>query len=109
MGKELSEEEKNKVAWDTNAITPGTPFMDLLAASLRYWVVSKMNTDDGWKGVRFANENTITFQLMHLLRFKLLYLMQVFQVKVNTRSWTGSVASAQTPDMIQIRDTLSTA
>ncbi|KAJ4492874.1 XRN 5'-3' exonuclease N-terminus-domain-containing protein [Lentinula edodes] len=52
MGKELSEEEKNKVAWDTNAITPGTPFMDLLAASLRYWVVSKMNTDDGWKGIQ---------------------------------------------------------
>ncbi|KAJ3806920.1 exoribonuclease 2 [Lentinula aff. lateritia] len=52
MGKELSEEEKNKVAWDTNAITPGTPFMDLLAASLRYWVVSKMNSDDGWKGIQ---------------------------------------------------------
>ncbi|KAF9076488.1 XRN 5'-3' exonuclease N-terminus-domain-containing protein [Rhodocollybia butyracea] len=52
MGKELSEEEKNKVSWDTNAITPGTPFMDLLASSLRYWVVSKMNTDPGWKGIQ---------------------------------------------------------
>ncbi|KAJ3829085.1 exoribonuclease 2 [Lentinula raphanica] len=52
MGKELSEEEKNKVPWDSNAITPGTPFMDLLAASLRYWVVSKLNSDDGWKGMQ---------------------------------------------------------
>ena len=51
MGKTLSEDEKNKKSWDSNAITPGTPFMDLLASSLRYWVVRKMNTDPGWKGV----------------------------------------------------------
>jgi 5'-3' exoribonuclease 2 len=51
MGKTLSEEEKNKESWDSNAITPGTPFMDLLAMSLRYWVVRKMNTDPGWKKV----------------------------------------------------------
>lgn len=52
MGKTLSEDEKNKKSWDSNAITPGTPFMDLLAASLRYWVVMKMNQDPGWKDVR---------------------------------------------------------
>ena len=51
MGKEISEEDKNKASWDSNAITPGTPFMDLLAISLRYWVVQKMNTDPGWKQV----------------------------------------------------------
>lgn len=51
MGKEISEDEKNKKAWDTNAITPGTPFMALLAASLRYWVAKKMNSDAGWKTV----------------------------------------------------------
>lgn len=49
MGKTLSEEEKNKKSWDSNAITPGTPFMDFLATSLRYWVVQKMNNDPGWK------------------------------------------------------------
>ncbi|KAF8639701.1 hypothetical protein AX17_000963 [Amanita inopinata Kibby_2008] len=52
MGKTVSDEEKNKVAWDSNAITPGTPFMDLLASSLRYWVVQKTNTDPGWKNVQ---------------------------------------------------------
>lgn len=51
MGKEVPEEEQNKEAWDSNAITPGTPFMDLLATSLRYWVVHKINTDPGWKDV----------------------------------------------------------
>lgn len=52
MGKTLSDEYKNAKAWDTNAITPGTPFMDLLAASLRYWVAYKMNTDDGWSNLQ---------------------------------------------------------
>ncbi|KAK7060260.1 5'-3' exoribonuclease 2 [Paramarasmius palmivorus] len=52
MGKTVSEEEKNKKAWDSNAITPGTPFMDLLAASLRYWVVQKMNSDPGWNNLQ---------------------------------------------------------
>jgi len=52
MGKTISDEDKNKESWDSNAITPGTPFMDLLASSLRYWVVQKMNNDPGWKQVR---------------------------------------------------------
>ena len=51
LGKQVPEEEKNKVSWDSNAITPGTPFMDLLASSLRYWVAQKMNMDPGWKDV----------------------------------------------------------
>ena len=51
MGQTVSEETKEKKAWDSNAITPGTPFMDLLASSLRYWVTRKINTDPGWKDV----------------------------------------------------------
>ncbi|KAI0284979.1 XRN 5'-3' exonuclease N-terminus-domain-containing protein [Russula aff. rugulosa BPL654] len=49
MGKTISDDDKNRKSWDSNAITPGTPFMELLAKSLRYWVVQKMNTDPGWK------------------------------------------------------------
>ena len=63
MGKEVSEEDKNKVSWDSNAITPGTPFMDLLASSLRYWVVQKMNTDPGWKNVRNNTNFTLGIYL----------------------------------------------
>lgn len=51
MGQTVTDEMRNKTSWDSNAITPGTPFMELLAASLRYWVVQKLNTDPGWKGV----------------------------------------------------------
>ena len=51
MGKDLTEEFKGEKAWDSNAITPGTPFMDKLAKSLRYWVRKKLNEDPGWAGV----------------------------------------------------------
>lgn len=51
MGHPVSDETKNKKAWDSNAITPGTPFMDLLSKSLKYWVATKMSTDPGWKDV----------------------------------------------------------
>ncbi|KLO15757.1 putative 5-3 exonuclease [Schizopora paradoxa] len=62
MGQTVTDEMRNKKSWDSNAITPGTPFMDLLAASLRYWVAKKLNTDPGWKQVRYV------FDLFHLLQ-----------------------------------------
>lgn len=41
-------ESMNKKAFDSNSITPGTPFMDILAGSLRYWCAYKLNTDPAW-------------------------------------------------------------
>ena len=41
-----------KKTWDSNAITPGTPFMDILATSLRYWCAYKVNTDPAWEKVK---------------------------------------------------------
>jgi hypothetical protein len=70
----MSDEYKKEKGWDQNVITPGesaveesarpllnpfhllgTPFMDLLAISLRYWVAQKMNTDPGWAKVRLVS------------------------------------------------------
>ena len=48
QGKQVDESLSKKKHWDSNAITPGTPFMDILSSSLRYWIVHKLNTDPGW-------------------------------------------------------------
>ena len=48
VSKDESVEEVVKKAFDSNSITPGTPFMDILAASLRYWCAYKLNTDPAW-------------------------------------------------------------
>lgn len=48
--EEIAEEVIQKT-WDSNVITPGTPFMDVLAASLRYWIAYKLNTDSSWEKV----------------------------------------------------------
>lgn len=47
-GQAVDEALKGKKKWDTNVITPGTPFMDGLAVALRYWVAYKLATDPGW-------------------------------------------------------------
>lgn len=49
--QDLAEEVVQKT-WDSNVITPGTPFMDILAAALRYWIAYKLNTDPAWEKVR---------------------------------------------------------
>ena len=50
-GDQDLQEEVIKKTWDSNVITPGTPFMDILAASLRYWIAYKLNTDPAWEKV----------------------------------------------------------
>lgn len=49
MGKHIDEAVKGKKAFDSNSITPGTPFMDTLAAALKYWVAYKLSSDPGWE------------------------------------------------------------
>ncbi|KPI40550.1 5'-3' exoribonuclease 2 [Cyphellophora attinorum] len=47
-----SEEQVVKKVWDSNAITPGTPFMFILAKSIRYWCQWKLNTDPAWADMK---------------------------------------------------------
>lgn len=51
-GERVDEGHALKKTWDSNSITPGTPFMDLLAASLRYWVSYKLTTDPAWEKLK---------------------------------------------------------
>ncbi|RUS15233.1 putative 5-3 exonuclease [Jimgerdemannia flammicorona] len=48
---QLVERPEKKAAFDSNCITPGTPFMGHLAECLRYHIAHKLNTDPGWKNV----------------------------------------------------------
>ncbi|KAK9766776.1 5'-3' exoribonuclease 2, variant 2 [Basidiobolus ranarum] len=43
---------EKKSHFDSNCITPGTPFMENLANSLRYYVASRLNSDPSWKNVK---------------------------------------------------------
>ena len=45
-------EDVIKKTWDSNVITPGTPFMFLLAQSIRYWCQWKLNTDPAWADIK---------------------------------------------------------
>jgi 5'-3' exoribonuclease 2 len=52
LGQLIDEGIKQKKTWDSNAITPGTPFMDKLALALRYWTAYKLANDPGWKDLQ---------------------------------------------------------
>lgn len=48
---ETDEPEGTTAGFDSNCITPGTPFMDLVARSLRYYILSKINSDPAWQQI----------------------------------------------------------
>lgn len=51
-GYMLPPEKPASEKFDSNCITPGTPFMFRLANCLRYYVHDRLNNDPGWKNIK---------------------------------------------------------
>lgn|SRR3990167_2780777 len=49
-----AEDEKKKSVFDSNVITPGTPFMHRIAEGLRYYISHRQTSDPGWHNVNTA-------------------------------------------------------
>jgi hypothetical protein len=86
--------------------------MDLLAASLRYWVSFKLNTDPGWKNVRYNTADRVFLctdgPCSYFFSSRLLFPMRQSQEKENTKLWIGFVASGAIQSTMRTRATLST-
>ncbi|VDI83646.1 5'-3' exoribonuclease 2 [Mytilus galloprovincialis] len=51
-GCDLPPEKEKGEHFDSNCITPGTPFMFRLADCLRYYIHDRINTDPGWQNIK---------------------------------------------------------
>lgn len=77
--------------------------MDLLAQSLRYWVVQKQNSDPGWKNVRLISSSQgLSLIIFSRYSFKWLYPTRVSLARESTKSWTLFAGSEFIPLMTPI-------
>ncbi|XP_045537994.1 5'-3' exoribonuclease 2 homolog [Papilio machaon] len=51
-GAYLPPEKPKEAHFDSNCITPGTPFMDRLSKCLHYYIHDRLNNDPGWKSIK---------------------------------------------------------
>lgn len=53
-GLEIPEEDGKDAPFDSNVITPGTPFMDRLAAALRRYAADRIKSNPAWSNLKVS-------------------------------------------------------
>lgn len=52
LGMVAPEEEDDEGAWDSNVITPGTPFMHKLSKYVHFYILDRISKDAAWKNIK---------------------------------------------------------
>lgn len=50
LGMQIPKKEKDNM-WDSNTITPGTPFMHRVSVALQFYIHLRLNNDPGWRNI----------------------------------------------------------